>query len=265
MTLQVTGVTATDGDECLQALPTRDRQLSLLSGFELRDQGRVVSVAPASQRFLAVLGLHERPLLRSYVGGTLWPDTAEARASSCLRTAMWRTPSPGGVPIFTATTSHIVLDPQVRVDYREVVSWATDLVGPSVELTDRPRWSGAGDLDDELLPGWYDEWILVERESFRQLRLHALERLCERLAAEGRFAEALRAGLAAVASEPLRESAHRRVIAVHLQEGNIAEALRQYRRCAGILADELRLRPSPAMQSMVEPWLYGDEAVTPVY
>ena len=162
-------------------------RLSLLAGFELRDQGRVVAVALASQRLVAFLGLHERPLLRSYVGGTLWPDTAEARASSCLRSAMWRTPSPGGVPIFTATASHIVLDQRIRVDYRDAVRCASNLVGSSIEAPDRPDWSDLGLFDDELLPGWCDEWILVERESFRQLRLHALERLCERLAAERRY------------------------------------------------------------------------------
>ena len=230
-------------------------RLSLLAGFELRDQGRVVAVALASQRLVAFLGLHERPLLRSYVGGTLWPDTAEARASSCLRSAMWRTPSPGGVPIFTATASHIVLDQRIRVDYRDAVRCASDLVGSSIEAPDRPDWSDLGLFDDELLPGWCDEWILVERESFRQLRLHALERLCERLAAERRYGEALQAGLAAVAADPLRESAHRQVIAVHVQEGNVAEALRQYRRFADLLVGELRLSPSPAMQSLVERWL----------
>lgn len=247
---------AAAGDEAsLEPHAIGKLRLSLLAGFELRDHGRVVAVALASQRLVAFLGLHERPLLRSYVGGTLWPDTAEARASSCLRSAMWRTPSPGGVPIFTATASHIVLDPRIRIDYRDAVRCASDLVGSSIEAPDRPDWSDTGLFDDELLPGWCDEWILVERESFRQLRLHALERLCERLAAERRYGEALQAGLAAVAADPLRESAHRQVIAVHVQEGNVAEALRQYRRFADLLVGELRLSPSPAMQSLVERWL----------
>jgi hypothetical protein len=128
-------------------------RLSLLAGFELRDQGRVVAVALASQRLVAFLGLHERPLLRSYVGGTLWPDTAEARASSCLRSAMWRTPSPGGVPIFTATASHIVLDPRIRVDYRDAVRCASDLLGSSIKAPDRPDWSDVGFFRRRVAPG----------------------------------------------------------------------------------------------------------------
>ena len=44
----------------------------------------------------------------------------------------------------------------------------------------------------DLLPGWYDEWVVAEREHFRQLRLHALEELCEELTDEGGFGEAWR-------------------------------------------------------------------------
>jgi DNA-binding SARP family transcriptional activator len=255
MTTRTVDVVSPGGGALSEPDSLGELRLSLLAGFELCHHGRVVPVAPTSQRLLALLGLHERRLARSFVRGVLWPDTAEERASSCLRTAMWRTPSPGGSPIFRAAGSHIALDPRIRVDYREVVRWARDLVGTSGWPSERLGWPEAGSLDLELLPGWYDEWILVERESFRQLRLHALERLCERLAAEGRFGEALRAGLIAVAVEPLRESAHRRVIAVHVLEGNVAEALRQYRRYAGLLADELGIAPSPVMQSLVGPWL----------
>ena len=77
----------------------------------------------------------------------------------------------------------------------------------------RPRASAAElaatlIASDDVLPDWYDDWIDTERERF-QIRLHALERLCERLTVERRFGEALQAGLAALRTEPLRESAHR--------------------------------------------------------
>src|SRR6266571_3495035 len=55
------------------------------------------------------------------------------------------------------------------------------------------------ELSIDLLPYWYEDWVLVERERFRQLRLHALEALCEQLTALGRFDHAVEAGIAAVA------------------------------------------------------------------
>ncbi|UMG91521.1 bacterial transcriptional activator domain-containing protein [Nocardioides sp. TF02-7] len=110
-------------------------------------------------------------------------------------------------------------------------------------------------LEDDLLPDWDEEWLAMERESFRQLRLHALERVAAESCDRGRFTDALSAGLCAVRSEPLRESAHRTVIAVHLAEGNFAEALRQYDGYRRLLAHELGLPPSPAIDRMLGPLL----------
>ena len=95
----------------------------------------------------------------------------------------------------------------------------------------------------DLLPGWYDEWVVAEREHFRQLRLHALEKLCEQLTDEGRFGEAVEAGLVAVSGEPLRESAHRVLIRAYLKEGNRGEAIRQYEACRQVLAAGAGHRP----------------------
>jgi DNA-binding SARP family transcriptional activator len=108
-----------------------------------------------------------------------------------------------------------------------------------------PRFSS------ELLPGWHDEWVLGERERHRQLSLHALESLCEHLTSTGRYGAAVLAGLTAVDREPLRESAHRALMKVHLAEGNAAEAIRRYQQYEAIAARDLGVEPSPMMRSLL--------------
>jgi hypothetical protein len=50
-------------------------------------------------------------------------------------------------------------------------------------------------LSADLLPGWYaDDWVIVEREQFHQLRLYALDSMCEGLTKAGRYGEAVEAG-----------------------------------------------------------------------
>jgi DNA-binding SARP family transcriptional activator len=93
--------------------------------------------------------------------------------------------------------------------------------------------------------------VLLERERFHQLRLHALEALCDRLTTAGRYGEAIDAGLAAVTAEPLRESAHRVLIKAHLAEGNQGEADRQYQLCRRLLRDELGVDPSNALRALL--------------
>ncbi len=95
------------------------------------------------------------------------------------------------------------------------------------------------------------DWVLVERERYRQLRMHALETLCIHLTSVARYAEAIEAGLAAVSSEPLRESAHRVLIHAHLAEGNRCEAIRQYDRYRALLEKELGLRPSAEIAGLL--------------
>jgi Bacterial transcriptional activator domain len=75
------------------------------------------------------------------------------------------------------------------------------------------------------------------------------------LTGAGRFGAAVQAGLAAVAGEPLRESAHRTLIRAHLAEGNPGEAVRQYHLYRRLLADELAIEPSPAIRGLVQPLL----------
>ena len=106
----------------------------------------------------------------------------------------------------------------------------------SWSLRARQLLEGRQTLDDlspasfaaDLLPSWYDDWVIVERERLRQIRVHALEELSRRLAAGHRYGDAIDAALAAIAADPLRESAHRRLIEAHLAEGNVSEAIRQY-------------------------------------
>jgi DNA-binding SARP family transcriptional activator len=225
------------------------RQLSLLGGFELRCAGREVAVSRSGQRLVALLALQGRPLERLWVAGTLWLDAPEERAGASLRSALWRLPHPGGATVIEASATHLRLACDVDVDVHQLAARAERLEFPSADL-DLDLTPSA--LARDLLPDWYEDWVVLERERFRQLRLHALEALCAHLTRAGRFGAAVQAGLAAVAGEPLRESAHRSLIQVHLAAGNPGEAVRQYRVYRRLLADELALEPSAAIRGMVE-------------
>ena len=85
----------------------------------------------------------------------------------------------------------------------------------------------------------------------RQLSLHALEALAHRLLGAARLGEALEAALAAMSMEPLRESAHRLLIEIHLAEGNAAEAIRQFQLCCTMFRDQLGLAPSRQIAELV--------------
>ena len=221
-------------------------RLSLLSAFALECDGETVHLPSTAQRVLAFVALHRRAVRRSYVAGSLWLDSPEERAYANLRSALWRLRRDGS-RLVDVDGSELALARGVVVDLRVREELARGVVAG----TQSGGTVDAALFEGDLLPDWYDDWVVIEREHYRQLRLHALDSLCERLTAAGRLDEALEAGLAAVAGEPLRESAQRALIRVHLAEGNRGEAIRQYRLYRRLLADQIGIEPSPLMRELV--------------
>jgi len=225
-------------------------RLGLLGGFRLLIETEEVALPMNAQRLVCFLALHEQPLLRTFVGGSLWGESTEHRAGGSLRSALWRLRHPS-YSLISLTSDHIALSPTVAVDFREAELLAHRVLDPSQDLDDVANVNEEV-LATDLLPDWTEDWVLMERERYHQLRLRALEALCRRLRSKGRFGQAVQAGLAAVSGEPLRESARRVLIEAHLGEGNAAAALREYESFRALLHDELGLEPSEAMQALVE-------------
>jgi DNA-binding SARP family transcriptional activator len=175
-------------------------------------------------------------------------DSSEDRAGAALRTALWRL-GRAAEDLVRCRGATLALADGVSVDVRYAVARAQRLIA-------RPDEHCPQDVEllgtrGELLPDWYEDWVLIERERFAELRLRALETLCGAFTSVGLFAEAAQAGLAAVACEPLRETANRALVAAYLAEGNKAQALRHYRHFRAVLSDALQMEPSERMEMLV--------------
>jgi DNA-binding SARP family transcriptional activator len=225
-------------------------RLSLLGRWQLDACPQSESLGDNARRLLALLALRGH-MTRPQLAGTLWADADESSAGSRLRTVLWRL-GPAR-RLLDETNGTLALAPFVGVDVSQLRAGALALdlelaldVSPGA---DDPV--GVAIFEADLLPGWYDDWLVVDRERIRQLRLHGLEALATRRIRAGRYAAALDAALAAVREDPLRESAHRCVVGAHAAEGNVVEAMRQYERCREIFATELNIEPSPSLQTLL--------------
>jgi DNA-binding SARP family transcriptional activator len=233
-------------------------RVNLLRSFELRHNEQSVALPPAAQRLIAFLALERGQLRRVYIAGTLWIDYSQDAANANLRTALWRLRRLR-YPVIDTTATHLALAPHVVVDFEEASESARRMFADS-SACQEAEYDGVLSAG-ELLPDWYDDWVVIERERFRQVRLHALEALCYSLTCEGRHGKAIEVGLTAVAAEPLRESAHRAVMRAHLAEGNRGEALRQYEHCRRVL-EPLGLEPSSETLQLRDRCAARDAAVT---
>lgn len=205
-----------------------------------------MATSHAAQRLLALLAVCRRPVRRSIVSASLWPETDDAHAGQNLRSVLHRLCASTELPVVAADRSTLCLTHEVRVDLHDCTDLALRVCdgemhsppGDGAGEPGRPAPVDLSDLPDhraltaafreDLLPDWHDEWLHFERERHRQLRMHALEALAGRL-----------------------RTARRAVIEVHLAEGNVGEALRQYDACRHLLDDGLGIRPSKAPQALV--------------
>lgn len=227
-------------------------RLTLIGGFALWRGSQEIAIPASGQRLIALLALREGPAGRVHVAEMLWPNYPAERSLASLRTALWRVSQAAG-RVIAATPAALRLATDIEVNVRNLAAAAHRLNwcrGPATLDLDAVC---VADLVGELLPDWYDDWLQEEREGLRQTRLHALERLARVLSAAGRHADAIQAALAAIRLEPLRETAHRTLIELHLAEGNWSEACRQYQRCRRLLRDELGVEPSDSMCLLLGP------------
>lgn len=218
------------------------RRLELLDGPRIVIDGEEAPIPEDSLRLLAYLALQARSVPRKQVAGSLWPQATDQRAGGNLRSALWRL-RVAGIDFVNAERDSLSLQRDVVVDVHVLKGWTERLIQRRAHDTDLAVPAVSSRVMT-LLAGWYEDWIILERERLRCMVLHALEIVSELLSATGRHAEAIDAALTAICAEPLRESAQRALISAHAAEGNLIEANRALELYADLLRRELAVEPS---------------------
>ncbi len=223
--------------------PRSHRQVRVLGRLSVVPEARLPGSARRAIAYLAIKG----PVVqRSLMSMELWPTVLETRARANLRRAIWQTPA-GWV---TAGSWDVRLEADVDVAAaHRVAEQALDAAPLDASQLDL--------LTRDLLPGWYEEWLLDEQDSFHLTRLQALEAECRTATRLRQYTLATRAGLAAVSAEPLRQSALCALVQAHLEEGNSYEALRRYENYRDALWAELEVEPDPEVTALVADLRHG--------
>lgn len=192
------------------------------------------------RRLLAYLAIRRQPVARSLASAQLWPDVADDAGRANLRRALWNVPH-GWV---ATIGDELVLDAQCDLEDAHR-SAARALAGEPLSLEEIAL------LSNDILPGWHEEWVLPQHDAFHMLRVQALEATCRTMASSGQYGLAIQAGAAAVAAEPLRESAAEALIDAHLAQRNRYQAVQCFRLLAQRLDHELGVEPDPALAARV--------------
>ncbi len=190
---------------------------------------------------LALLVLRPgRAVDRSWLAGTLWPDSEESQALRNLREDLVR--------LRKALGSESV---RLQSPSRDTLS--LDLEAAEIDLIAFDAAMRAGDegslrcaialYTGPLLEGCYAEWTTPERESREQACLTALETLAELAERRGDWTEALTLLRRAEGMDGLRDSIQRRLMQVLAASGDTPAAQMAYREHRLRLRREMNLEP----------------------
>lgn len=224
----------------------RAYRLRLFGGFELRHGSQVLNIPLSLQRLLGFLALHDRPLPRCFVAETLWPETGSSQAHANLRTLLWRL-HPKHRYVVEVTPVELALGSAVLVDARAIHEAARDYRRSGTV----PAPETLLDIHGELLPGYWDCWLVFERERLRHEAVELLEAAGNACLARGESHLATMLGLSAVECDPLRESANLLVVQSRLAASDTAGAVRHALRYAQTIKDELDLPPPPQFADLL--------------
>ena len=234
---------------------TAHHDAGLLKGLE----------ASKDQELLSYLLIHrDRPHSREGLASLLWGDTSTEKSKKYLRQALWHlhaalnSDNELGTEVLMVDHDWLSLTPHSNlwtdVDvFERAFAGAEGVAGRQLDTEKAHALKDAVSLyNDDLLPGYYQEWILFERERLQNMYLLMLDKLIVYLQYQGEYEVAQGYGATILRYDPARERTHRQLMHLYSLAGDRTSALRQFERCALALKQELGVKPEKKTVELYE-------------
>ena len=244
-------------------------RISLFGGIRASSGDRIVDRFQTQKTgvLLAYLAYHlQRRPFREELIEILWPDVELdagrnrlSQALAWLRSVL----EPDGAAknsVLVCDRLSVGLNPEAVVtdvgDFQSAANATTSTHESAVQLTTLAR---ACDLyTGHLLPGYYDDWVLGERQRLLEIYLKSLRRLIALSEEAKDFDRAVDFARRAIAADPLAEELYCELMRVLAASGQSVAALREYRELERVLSKELSLTPSAGARALVDARLESD-------
>ncbi len=241
-------------------------QVYLFGNFQVCPQADAkLALRPTAARLFAFLLLHRHQVhLREVIAESFWQNSELDRARRCLNTTLWQLRKAfrqvnDQLPDLLATTPE-----QIRLN-REANLWldvalfeekAKEGLVPAKNGRAQTAISAldeaVGLYQGDLLHGFYDSWVLQERERLRLIYLRCLRRLMTLHQEQGNLDASIDYAQRILHVEPWREGIHRNLMVLYAQNGRRAKAIAQYHACCLALTKELAVAPSAETEALYQ-------------
>ena len=231
-------------------------EVFLLGQFTVQLNDESVEISSRKLRLLlAYLVLNAgQTLPREKVAGVLWPNSGENAARKNLRNYVWRLRKAIGEEYLAADKNTVAFrtESPYRFDVQILAQDADE--GSNARLLE-----AVAAYRGELLPGHYEDWIQLERESLRALFERRMKELLERLESERRWAEVVSWAEQWLSLGQTAEPAYRSLMRGYAGLGDLAGVATGYDRCRQALVEDLGVEPSRETRALFERLLAEQE------
>jgi predicted ATPase/DNA-binding SARP family transcriptional activator len=226
-------------------------EIRLLGSYEVRLDGATVEIpSRPAKLLLAYLALSAGATHpRERVAGILWPDSDETGSRSNLRQALWRLRQAIGHRYLIADNRTVAFDggPDSLLDF-ELLE----------DPTDDDLLAAVSAYKGELLPGFYEEWVLLERGRLQAAFERKIQRLLDTLVEKQAWPEVSKWAEHWIAFGEEPESAYRALMVAHAARGDLAAVNSDFARCASALQQKVGVEPSEETRALYDSLLRGE-------
>lgn len=235
-------------------------ELHLLGPMKIGIAGKpVLGIVSAKARaLLAYLAITRRPVARGVLAGLLWSDSPEEDARRNLRVEIQKLRQ--HLSTYLEINHHdIALNSNCWSDAHDfeaaLVSMRAGHFSESVaELQNAVNLYRGDFLQDFAVRSapLFEEWLLLERERYRQSAIQLLDHLIEKNIESGSIENGIQAANHLIAIDAWREKSHRSLMHLLALHGDRDAALAQYDLLRRILAQEFAAEPGPETHDLYQ-------------
>jgi len=227
-------------------------EVRLLGSFDVRQDGKAIAISsrPAQSLFAYLILSAGTSHRREKLAGLLWPDSLEETARDNLRHALWRVRK----SLESASATRFLHADDLSIRFEATSEYWLD----ADKLEKLSESASADELiavlsayQGELLPGFYDEWVVLEREHLYSIFEHHMARLLSILQNEKRWLDILDWGERWIKLGQKPEPAYRALMSAHAAKGDMSKVAGTYERCVKSLR-EFGMEPSEQTKELYE-------------
>ncbi|TAH49077.1 MAG: hypothetical protein EYC68_18255 [Chloroflexota bacterium] len=234
--------------------------IRLLGQFDVRANGqRIVIPTRASQSLLAYLVLNAGAAQRrEKLAGLFWGETSDELARRYLRNELWRIRKaiqrpPPALRDEKSPTDEFLISDEITITFDANAAYWLDVNALEKSKDEiESLISNLSTYRGELLPGFYDDWVILERERVQAIFENKVGLLLDKLIQEQQWKQVTEWGERWIALGQTPEPAYRALMIASAAQGDSSKLTLAYERCVQAMRDDLGLDPSAETRALYE-------------